>query len=107
MKISYKRRDSLLKICLSGELDQHCAGPLRKELDRLIDESCALAVELDMGGVKFMDSSGLGVILGRYKRLSARGGRLGIKNASGNIERILRMSGIYTLVERVEGEMKI
>lgn len=107
MKISYRRRGSLLSIRLAGELDQHCAESLRGELDRLLDETQAGALELDMSGVRFMDSSGLGVILGRYKKLSAKGGRMGIKNASGNIERILRMAGIYTLVERIEGEMKI
>lgn len=107
MKISHRCRGSLLSIRLVGELDQHCAESLRKVLDRLIDETQAMALELDMSGVKFMDSSGLGVILGRYKKLSAKGGRVGIKNASGNIERILRMAGIYTLVDRVEGEMEI
>ena len=55
---------------------------------------------LDLKELSFMDSAGLGVILGRYRTLSLRGGRLIVSGMSAPIDRIFRMSGLYALVER-------
>ena len=57
---------------------------------------------LDFSGVTFMDSSGLGVILGRYRVIAGRGGRVLIGGANRAIDRILRMAGIYTLAEHMD-----
>ena len=56
---------------------------------------------LDLSGVTFMDSAGLGVILGRYRILSMRGGHLTVSGMSGAIDKIFRMSGVYAIVDRV------
>ncbi|MBR0135490.1 MAG: STAS domain-containing protein, partial [Clostridia bacterium] len=58
----------------------------------------------DMEGVGFMDSAGIGVILGRYRRLSARRGSMNVVNARKNVERILRMSGVYKLCTERSGK---
>ena len=55
---------------------------------------------LDLSGVTFMDSAGLGVILGRYRILSLRGGKLTVCGMSSAIDRIFRMSGLYAIVDR-------
>ena len=55
---------------------------------------------LDLSGVDFMDSSGIGVVLGRYKKLSKTGGRICISGCSGHMEKVLGMAGVFTLVSK-------
>ena len=55
---------------------------------------------LDLSGMSFMDSAGLGVILGRFRKLSMRGGKLVVKGMSASVDRIFQMSGLYAIVER-------
>ncbi len=89
---------------LTGELDHHCAAETRAALDALITNSGVVELELDLTGVAFMDSSGLGVILGRYRTLSRRGGRLALRGANRHVDRILRMAGVYALCERRDAQ---
>lgn len=60
----------------------------------------------DLESVSFMDSSGIGIVLGRYKVVSKRGGRLRIINANRRVERILRMAGIFQLRNIGKGELE-
>lgn len=91
-----------LVMCLEGELDHHCAEKLRLRLDSEIKKSNCREFVLDLTNVSFMDSSGLGVILGRYKLITQKDGILYIKGANRNVDRILRMSGIYSLAQKIE-----
>ncbi|MCH5278616.1 MAG: anti-sigma factor antagonist [Christensenellaceae bacterium] len=100
MGILISRSGNTVVARLEGEIDHHYAEGLRNKLDAAIADEYVSELVLDLGSVVFMDSSGLGVVLGRYKTLAARGGRLSIINASKRVERILRMGGIYTLIER-------
>lgn len=100
MGILISRNGNTVVAKLEGEIDHHYAADLRNKLDAAIADEYVLDLVLDLGKVVFMDSSGLGVVLGRYKILAARGGGLRIINASKRVERILRMGGIYTLIER-------
>ena len=95
-----KKRDALI-VRLSGELDHSAADRIRGELDRLIDETGPKRLILDLKGLEFMDSSGIGLIIGRYKRMKRRGGRVGVLGQDSRIDRIFRMSGLYQLVERM------
>lgn len=97
MDIATLRRGARLTVSLSGELDHHCAAETRAALEALLRDPEITVLCLDMGKVSFMDSSGLGVILGRYRTMSARGGKLTIACAGKYVDRILRMSGIYSL----------
>ena len=98
MRLKTERQGRVLKAGLFGELDQHASEQVRDELDGILEDASISRIEFDLGGVTFMDSSGVGVILGRYKRLIKRGGSMGVSNAKGPVERVLRMSGVYTLV---------
>ena len=89
---------------LTGELDHHCAAETRRALDALLTNPGIRELELDLRGVSFMDSSGLGVILGRYRTLSRRGGKLALSGANKYVERILRMAGVYTLCEKRDAQ---
>ena len=89
---------------LVGELDHHCAAETRRALDARLSNPGVRELELDLRGVSFMDSSGLGVILGRYRTLSRRGGSMALCGANKHVERILRMAGVYTLCEKRDAQ---
>lgn len=86
-------------IHLDGELDHHSAGKLREDIDAELSKYGYSNCVLDMSGVSFMDSSGLGVILGRYRLITEQGGKLSLRNPNKSVDRILKMSGIYSIVE--------
>lgn len=89
---------------LTGELDHHSAAETRLALDALLSNPAVNELELDLRAVSFMDSSGLGVILGRYRTLSRRGGSLALAGANKHVDRILRMAGVYALCERRDAQ---
>ena len=100
MEINASRRGQRVIVHLSGELDHHSASRVRGALDLMLRDVSVREMQLDMTQVTFMDSAGLGVVLGRYKTLSARGGRMIVSGVRTSIDRIFRMSGLYALVER-------
>ena len=102
MKLKKQLTGQALTIKLEGELDHHSAESIRSRIDREIEATGCERLTIDMEGVTFMDSSGLGVILGRYRLLNARGGTLFISGANSSVERILRMSGLYSLIRKIE-----
>lgn len=83
---------------LSGDIDHHAARQLREELDGIIERSQPELLVLDVEGVGFMDSSGIGLILGRLKTLKALGGELLIKNARPEIAEVIGLSGLSALL---------
>lgn len=92
-----KKRDTLT-VYLSGELDHCCAQSIRRELDALISDSAVRHLILDMKQMSFMDSSGIGVILGRYRALSQRGGMVSVKNMNPQVRRIFLLSGMQQVI---------
>ncbi len=98
MQLTSVRKGTQLRVKLCGEMDHHNAACLRGDLDNMLTDGVKELV-LDMSAVTFMDSSGIGVILGRYRKMNERGGRLSICGASKYAQRILRMSGILSLTE--------
>ena len=100
MEIKAVRRGQRIIVRLSGELDHHSAADVRGALDAVLRDVTVREMQLDMTDVTFMDSAGLGVVLGRYRTRAARGGRLIVSGVRTPIDRIFRMSGLYALVER-------
>ena len=84
---------------LGGEIDHHKATAIRSEIDDLIMEERPKILTFDFTNVKFMDSSGIGLVLGRTRTMSAVGGRVEIVGTSKSIERLFRMAGADKLVE--------
>ena len=84
---------------IGGELDHHIAAALREAIDSKIRCSNAVNVIFDFSNVGFMDSSGIGVIMGRYKTVKTLGGKVVIFGVNKQIERIGAMSGIDRIVE--------
>ncbi len=100
MDINAMRRGARVIVRLSGELDHHSAAKVRGTLDLILRDVSVREMQLDMRNVTFMDSAGLGVVLGRYKTLSARGGKMIVSGMRTSIDRIFRMLGLYALIER-------
>ena len=99
MLLENRRKGGSLTVMLAGELDHHNAAEIRETLDGMLNDSVRELI-LDMSGVTFMDSSGIGIVLGRYRRMGERGGKLYLSGLGGNAERILKMAGVLSLVER-------
>ena len=101
MEVKTKVEDRTLTISLRGDLDHHAARGLMEQADRLMEQNLPSKTILDLGGLTFMDSSGIGVLLGRYNRLHAKGGILSVCNPNATIDRIFRLSGLYQIVPKV------
>jgi stage II sporulation protein AA (anti-sigma F factor antagonist) len=96
VKLLGEKRAVMVKI--DGELDHHIANTLRETVDSKIRCSNAVNVIFDFSNVGFMDSSGIGVIMGRYKTVKTLGGSVIIFGQNSQIKRIVEMSGIDRIV---------
>lgn len=98
----YELQKDVLVIRLKADLDHHTAVTVRESADALLTRSRAKHILFDFTGVDFMDSSGIGVIMGRYRQVIFQGGRVGVMGVGSNVDRILKISGLYKIVERYE-----
>ena len=88
-------------ICLRGELDHHSATSLKEKLDSaILSGGEGLLLVLDFTAVTLMDSSGIGLLLGRYKLLKKNGGELAVKGLSRQIDTIFGLSGLYRIIKK-------
>ena len=87
-------------IALEGELDHHNTEAIRQQLDRAIARSRGNLI-LDFAQVTLMDSSGIGLLIGRYKKLKEKGMRLFVKNVNPYVDKLFRMSGLYSIIEKI------
>ncbi len=96
--LSSKTIDQALVISIEGELDLHTAPPFKEYIDEKLAKNIELKdLVLQMDKIKFIDSSGLGVILGRYKLIKDRKGRLIFVACSPQVYRILKLSGMQKI----------
>lgn len=95
--ISVQHTGEDLTVLLRGEIDHHSARLLREQIDAAIDKAVPKRLFLDMGGVGFMDSSGIGLIMGRYRRMQTLGGTLTLIHLSETLCRLIRLAGLDRL----------
>lgn len=88
-----------LTIALSGEIDHHNASVLRIEADEAIQKSLSPTVTLDFREVSFMDSSGIGFVLGRYRIVESYGGSIEVINLSNRLYMMMKLAGIEKLMK--------
>lgn len=98
MQISFDKDKDFLRVILGGEIDMSVTDIMRKRIDDAIDKGTARNLVFDLSHVIFIDSSGLGVIMGRYRRLLPLGGIVVIFGANERVYRILELSGITKLL---------
>ena len=95
-------RDGVLEVTLQGEIDHHSAVAVRTGIDEEICREHPQKTILDLSGIEFMDSSGLGLIMGRYALMQKLGGALTLKNPNERIVRIFDLAGLGRMI-RIEG----
>ncbi len=90
--------DAYLTVTLTGELDHHAAKELCRKIDDAIYTSGAQNIVLDLCDVRFMDSAGLGLILGRYRRVCDLGYTLTLRDPNAQVRKILQLAGVDRLI---------
>ena len=98
MKVSAKQNRENLYIYLDGEIDQSVTGELRVKIDDYLSSVKVKNVILNMKDLIFMDSSGIGLVMGRYKKLRAQNIGLFIAEPSPQIDKVLQVSGLYRII---------
>ncbi len=87
-----------LTVSVSGEIDHHNAAVIRYETDEAIQSSLAPCVRIDFGDVTFMDSSGIGFVMGRYRIVDSYGGCIEVVNLTDRIFSMMKLAGLEKYV---------
>ncbi|XCP86325.1 anti-sigma factor antagonist [Roseburia hominis] len=102
--MDYQVEENCLTIFLPKEVDHHNAEDIRREADKVIEQKHIKHVIFDFHSTDFMDSSGIGVIMGRYRQIYLLGGDVWAVHASERMKRILNMSGVTKIMQVYEEE---
>lgn len=98
MQLSMDTVKNYLIVTLKGELDHHTSEEIRKKIDQEYYNNNLVNMVLDLRSLNFMDSSGIGLIMGRYKNCKDNKGHISIVSIKPSVERILRMSGLLKII---------
>jgi stage II sporulation protein AA (anti-sigma F factor antagonist) len=102
LQMDCKRKGDILIVSMNGELDHHHAEKIRDSLDKQLEDNSIRYLILDLKNLHFMDSSGIGVFIGRYKTITKRGGRVCITNINPQLDRILEVSGLRRILKEYD-----
>ena len=98
--------DGVMRVILTGEMDHHNAVCTRKDIDELILKEHPRRVILDLSGIGFMDSSGLGFVMGRYALMQKIGGELILERPNERVVKIFELAGLERIVKIEKEEVK-
>jgi stage II sporulation protein AA (anti-sigma F factor antagonist) len=98
MELSARISGNVLICTVKGELDHHTAEEFRNFMDRNLANNPVKHLMLDLSGLSFMDSSGIGALIGRYKKVSSTGGKVVVVNENKQVSRVFKVSGIYEII---------
>ena len=101
MEMKYKTENRQLTISLAGELDHHAAKGLMEAIDRCMEQNLPVKTLLDLGGLTFMDSSGIAVVLRAKRRMEALAGALVVVNIPRQAARVLETAGLDRYVDLI------
>ena len=101
MEVKYFNKSKLLLIKITEEIDECKVKELRRKLDYEIERFCPKRVVFDFDRVTFMDSAGIGMVIGRYKEISMLGGTLELANMSETVKKIFQMSGVLRIIPEI------
>ncbi|MBE7026500.1 MAG: STAS domain-containing protein [Ruminococcaceae bacterium] len=99
MQIKYINTSRSLVVSIDGEIDHHSAADYRKAIDDEFLKTKAVNIIFDFSKLNFMDSSGIGLIMGRYKLISPVKGRVILAGVSPQLDRLISISGIYKIAD--------
>lgn len=97
VKLLGERRALLVRLC--GELDHHTAAGIKEEADRMLRSTNAVNIIFDFTELSFMDSSGIGMLMGRYKKVRTLGGKVVAFGINAQVLRVMEMSGIDKIIK--------
>lgn len=103
MPVRVEHGEKTITIKLSGEIDHHTAKNLREEIDRCAKTYSPTLLIMDFKGVEFMDSSGIGLVLGRYRLMQELEGSLRLVNMPTHLRKVMRVAGIENLNISIDG----
>jgi len=103
LRVEIEPGDGAVVLLLDGELDPHTAPILRRELDALVAKGSTTVV-LDMRALRFIDSSGLRVVISAHRELQDAGGELSLRSLSDTARRLLEITGLTDHIEIVDAE---
>lgn len=106
MRITTLIQKGVLIVRITGELDMHVANQFRDTIDQCLEQSGLNDIVINLEEVPFIDSSGIGVILGRYKKVAHLGGKVSLVGVQSAVEKILLLSGILGIMKLYENENK-
>jgi len=99
--LMHEKQRGTMTVRLTGDLDHSTAMKIREELDGLIADPGVKRLVLDLSGLGFMDSSGIGMMLGRYKVMMRRGGSVAVRPGCAQVDRLMELSGLYQIIEKL------
>ena len=97
-----ERTGDQLIVYLSGEIDHCCAEKLRREIETCLQDRSIRRLMMDFSRVSFMDSSGIGMLIGRYKTMADRGGLVFARGMQPSVSRLFRMAGLHRIIAEQE-----
>ena len=98
MFLKFNKIDDKLVVFFIGELDHHSAEEVRVKIDDRIERDNIQKVIMDFEEVTFMDSSGIGVVIGRFKKLQNRDGKVCVVNVNKRVDKVFKLSGLYKII---------
>ena len=102
MSVEIRTNGETVTAYLSGELDHHSAKEMREAIDNAVELNMPSRLVLNFKNVSFMDSSGIGLVMGRYRILSRTGAELNITGTSPQIYKVMKLAGIERLAKLEE-----
>ncbi len=100
MKIQTEKQGRNITVKFQGDIDHHSAGEIKEQLDQELELGSAKNLLFDLSDVKFMDSSGIGMMIGRYKLVANKGGKLVVFGMRNELKRIFELSGLQKIINR-------
>jgi stage II sporulation protein AA (anti-sigma F factor antagonist) len=98
LQIDLEHRRKTLIVRLKGELDHHTSESVKLRMEEAIEQGQLTHIILSLKDLNFMDSSGIGVILGRYKQITAKGGKMVVCDVNSAVYRLFEMSGLFKIL---------
>ena len=97
MPVRIENQDGIITAFIMGDIDHHSAKEIRETIDFSLESSLPEILVLDFKDVTFMDSSGIGLVMGRYKLMQSMDGELRIQNVSSHMKKVMRLAGLDKL----------
>ncbi len=98
MKVEFRKKNLTLIVSINGEVDHHVAEEIRVKIEKELDKFQGKNIIFDFSDITFMDSSGIGMVIGRYKYALAQGGRTAVVCHNDKVKQIFQLSALFQII---------